>query len=96
LDESHDAGVFALSAREGREIFITEHAEYAPATLHEEYIRDKSKHLPIKILCNYYPNDDLDLLPVIKWRAHANLLFTNWLNYFVYQQTPYYIDSIPG
>lgn len=94
LSESGEAGIFALSARDGHEIFITGHAEYAPDTLHNEYIRDKEKDLPIEIPRNYYSNNDPDQLPVVKWRAHANLLFTNWLNYFVYQVTPYYIDSI--
>jgi homoserine O-succinyltransferase/O-acetyltransferase len=94
LSESREAGVFAISARDGREIYITGHAEYAPDTLHKEYVRDKTKNLPIEIPCNYYENDDPDKRPVVRWRAHANLLFSNWLNYFVYQLTPYYIDSI--
>ena len=94
LSESDDAGVYAMLAREGREIFITGHSEYAPETLDNEYKRDKAKNLPIEIPQNYYQDNDPDNPPIVRWRSHANLLFSNWLNYFVYQVTPYYIDSI--
>jgi len=86
--------VYAVLARDGREVFITGHSEYAPETLDNEYKRDVAKNLPIDIPQNYYPDNDPGKHPVIRWRSHANLLFSNWLNYFVYQVTPYYIDSI--
>jgi homoserine O-succinyltransferase len=94
LSESDEAGIYAVLAREGREVFITGHSEYAPETLDKEYKRDVAKNLPIDIPQNYYPGNDPGKHPVIRWRSHANLLFSNWLNYFVYQVTPYYIDSI--
>jgi len=94
LSESDDAGIYAVLARDGREVFITGHSEYAPETLDNEYKRDVAKNLPIDIPQNYYPGNDPNKHPVIRWRSHANLLFSNWLNYFVYQVTPYYIDSI--
>jgi homoserine O-succinyltransferase len=94
LSESDEAGIYAVLAREGREVFITGHSEYAPETLDNEYKRDVAKKLPIDIPQNYYPGNDPGKHPVIRWRSHANLLFSNWLNYFVYQVTPYYIDSI--
>jgi len=94
LSESDEAGVYAILAREGREIFITGHSEYAPETLDNEYKRDKAKNLPIELPQNYYQDNNPDNPPVVRWRSHANLLFSNWLNYFVYQVTPYYIDSI--
>lgn len=94
LSESSDAGVYMLMARKGREIFLTGHSEYSPNTLKDEYFRDKNKGLDIQIPRNYFPNDDATQEPQVKWRAHANLLFSNWLNYFVYQETPYDIKSI--
>jgi homoserine O-succinyltransferase len=94
LSESDDAGIYAVLAREGREVFITGHSEYAPETLDNEYKRDLAKKLPIEIPQNYYLDNDPGKPPVVRWRSHANLLFSNWLNYFVYQVTPYYIDSI--
>ena len=94
LSESEDAGVYMVMARKGREIFITGHSEYSPNTLKDEYFRDKNKGLDIQIPRNYFPNDDTTRDPQVKWRAHANLLFSNWLNYFVYQETPYDIKSI--
>ena len=81
-------------ARGGREFFITGHSEYAPLTLDGEYKRDVAKHLPIQLPQNYYRNDDPSQPPLVRWRAHANLLFTNWLNYYVYQTTPYDINAI--
>ena len=94
LSESKEAGLYMLMARGGREIFITGHSEYSPNTLKDEYFRDKNKGLEIQIPLNYFPNDDTAKEPQVKWRAHANLLFSNWLNYFVYQETPYDIKSI--
>lgn len=94
LSESDDAGVYMVMARNGREFFITGHSEYAPNTLHNEYVRDINKGLEIDPPCHYYPNDDPSQTPVVKWRAHANLLFNNWLNYYVYQETPYDISQI--
>ncbi len=94
LSESEEAGVYMVMARGGREIFVTGHSEYSPNTLDIEYRRDLEKGLPIGMPKNYYPNDDPRLPPVVTWRAHANLLFTNWLNYYVYQQTPYDIEKI--
>lgn len=89
LSESKEAGVYIVSARNGREVFITGHSEYAPETLGNEYMRDVAKKLPIEVPLNYYPNNDPTKPPVVRWRSHANLLFSNWLNYFVYQETPY-------
>ena len=94
LSESEDAGIYMLMARNGREIFITGHSEYSPNTLKDEYFRDKNRGLDIQIPQNYFPNNDTSKDPQVKWRAHANLLFSNWLNYFVYQETPYDIKSI--
>lgn len=94
LSESKDAGLYMAMARDGREFFISGHSEYAPYTLDTEYKRDVSKGLPIEIPANYYQDDNPDNKPVVRWRAHANLLFHNWLNYYVYQQTPYDIDEI--
>ena len=94
LSESDESGVYIVMARGGREIFITGHSEYSPYTLHNEYIRDLEKGLDIKVPCNYYKDDDPTKEPMVRWRAHANLLFTNWLNYYVYQQTPYNPEEI--
>ncbi len=94
LSESDEAGVFMVMARNGREFFITGHTEYAPDTLRNEYFRDLGKGLNPHIPCNYFPDDDPSKAPVVKWRAHANLLFTNWLNYYVYQETPFDISQI--
>lgn len=94
ISESEEAGVHIVTARNGREFFITGHSEYAPDTLDNEYKRDVAKGLPIKIPQNYYRDDNPENGPVVKWRGHANLLFANWLNYYVYQETPYNIDDI--
>jgi homoserine O-succinyltransferase len=94
LSESKEAGVYMVEARNGREFFITGHSEYSPMTLDTEYRRDLSKGLPIEMPHNYYQHDNPDKGVVVRWRAHANLLFTNWLNYFVYQETPYNIEDI--
>lgn len=94
ISESDEAGVHIVMARNGREFFITGHSEYAPNTLDNEYKRDVAKGLPIKIPQNYYRDDNPDNGPVVRWRGHANLLFSNWLNYYVYQETPYNINEI--
>ena len=94
ISESEEAGVHIVTARNGREFFITGHSEYAPDTLDNEYRRDVAKGLPIKIPQNYYRDDNPENGPVVKWRGHANLLFANWLNYYVYQETPYNINDI--
>ena len=89
-----EAGVHIVMARNGRDFFITGHSEYAPLTLDAEYRRDLAKNLPIKMPKNYYKDDNPDNSPLVTWRSTANLLFTNWLNYYVYQETPYNIDEI--
>jgi homoserine O-succinyltransferase len=94
LSESGDSGVYIVVARGGREFFITGHSEYAPETLHNEYLRDLKKGLPIDQPQNYYREDNLEKGIFVRWRAHANLLFTNWLNYFVYQETPFDLTAI--
>ena len=94
LASSEKAGVYAISTRGGRQIFITGHSEYDAGTLDKEYRRDVALGLPIKVPENYYADDDPDKAPVVRWRAHANLLYSNWLNYFVYQTTPYDIRDI--
>lgn len=94
LSESEESGVYMVMARNGREFYITGHSEYSPGTLDTEYKRDVHKGLPIEIPRNYYTDNDPAKKPLVRWRAHANLLFTNWLNYFVYQETPYDITQI--
>ena len=94
LASSKEAGVYALMNKKGRQIFVTGHSEYDPETLQNEYLRDKGLGLPITVPENYYPNDDDTQLPLVRWRSHGNLLFSNWLNYFVYQTTPYDIMTI--
>lgn len=94
IAESEVSGVSMVMARGGREIFITGHSEYAPLTLDTEYRRDLAKGLPIHMPVHYYEDDDPSRPPLVTWRAHGNLLFTNWLNYYVYQETPYNIDDI--
>ena len=91
--ETPEAGIFIVTAREGRELYVTGHLEYDPLTLDKEYRRDAAKGLPIAIPRNYYPNDDPSKQPVVRWRAHAHLFFSNWLNY-VYQETPYNLVSL--
>ena len=89
LAESEEVGVFLAIADEGRKIFVMGHPEYDRITLHKEYMRDKEKGLDIAVPKNYYPNDDCTQKPKLQWRSHANNLYTNWLNYYVYQMTPY-------
>lgn len=95
LAESEDAGIYILATKDGRHIFVTGHSEYDPLTLKGEYDRDVSKGLPIHIPRNYYPGDDPTRTPHVRWRGHANLLYSNWLNYYVYQVTPYDVNQIP-
>ena len=94
LAESEDAGIYAVSIKDGKQIFITGHSEYDAETLNKEYIRDKTAGLQIDVPKNYFPKDDDTKPPRVTWRSHANLLFSNWLNYFVYQTTPYNLDEI--
>ena len=94
LASSNEAGVYAISTAEGRQIFITGHSEYDADTLANEYFRDLNEGKPIEIPKNYFPEDNPQNEPIVTWRSHANLLFSNWLNYFVYQTTPYDIKEI--
>lgn len=94
LAESEKAGIYLIVGREGREVYVTGHPEYDNDTLKLEYIRDLEKGIEPDIPENYFPNDDADRSPVNLWRGHANLLFSNWLNYCVYQETPYKLDDI--
>ena len=94
LSTSEEAGVYAVMNKNGRSIFITGHSEYDADTLKAEYVRDLTQGKPIEIPKNYFPGDNPKKNPVVSWRAHANLLFSNWLNYFVYQTTPYDITSV--
>lgn len=94
LASSDDCGVYAVSSKGGRQIFITGHSEYDADTLKKEYLRDKSLGLPIDLPVNYFTDDDDTKEPIVRWRGHANLLFSNWLNYFVYQTTPYDIMDV--
>ena len=94
LASSEKAGVYAVTNKGGKQIFVTGHSEYDPETLKSEYLRDKSQGLPISVPENYFPNDDDTCEPIVRWRGHANLLFSNWLNYFVYQTTPYDLTTI--
>ncbi|MBO5285995.1 MAG: homoserine O-succinyltransferase [Clostridia bacterium] len=94
LAESEEAGVSIVASKDYRKIFIMGHSEYDTNTLLKEYLRDKNAGIPIDVPLNYFPNDDDTKYPVSKWRAHANLLFSNWLNYCLYQTTPYNIEEI--
>jgi homoserine O-succinyltransferase/O-acetyltransferase len=94
LSESEESGVYMVMAKNGREFYITGHSEYSPNTLDTEYKRDLAKGLQIDIPKNYYKDNDPKKTPLVRWRGHANLLFSNWLNYFVYQETPFDINQI--
>ncbi len=94
LASSELAGVYAVATDRGRQIFLTGHAEYDANTLREEYDRDVAANLPIEVPYNYFPGDDPTKDPIVSWRGHAHLLFSNWLNYFVYQTTPYDLREI--
>ena len=94
LAESEEAGLYAMCTEGGKQVFITGHSEYDRETLQLEYLRDKNLGLPIDVPKNYFPDDDDTKEPVVRWRSHANLLYSNWLNYLVYQSTPYEVDAI--
>ena len=94
LADSNEAGVYIVTTKKGRQIFVMGHSEYDADTLKNEYFRDLDKGMNPVIPANYFKNDDPKKKPVVKWRSHAHLLFSNWLNYFVYQITPYNIDEI--
>ena len=94
IAESEASGVYMVMARNGREFYITGHSEYSPLPLDYEYHRDLERGKNPSIPVNYYPNDDVSQPPIVRWKAHANLLFAHWLNYFVYQETPYDIRTI--
>jgi len=94
IAESKECGVSMVMAREGREFYITGHLEYAPNTLDNEYKRDKDIRDDVELPCHYYRDDNPNLEPLVTWRAHANLLYNNWINYYVYQETPFDINQI--
>jgi homoserine O-succinyltransferase/O-acetyltransferase len=92
LSYSEEAGVYIAASKDSRQVFVTGHSEYDPLTLKSEYDRDICRGLEIAVPKNYYPQDDPSQTPVVKWRSHASLLFANWLNYYVYQETPYKLE----
>ncbi|GMK38715.1 homoserine O-succinyltransferase [Paenibacillus sp. CCS19] len=92
LSESDESGIYIVASKDGKQVFVSGHSEYDPLTLKWEYDRDVSKGMDIEVPVNYFPNNDPKRLPRSSWRAHANLLFSNWLNYYVYQETPFEID----
>ena len=94
LSDSEEAGIYVIKTDGGRQIFVTGHSEYDQFTLKQEYDRDISRGLNIKVPKNYFPDDDPTKPPIVKWRGHANLLFSNWLNYYVYQETPYDLSQL--
>lgn len=93
MAESDEAGVYIVKSVDNKQIFVTGHSEYEADTLNQEYQRDKAKGLPIKVPKNYFPNDDDSMEPSANWRSHAHLLYSNWLNYYVYQVTPFLLDG---
>jgi len=93
ISTSNESGVNAVMAMDGRQFFMTGHSEYSRFTLDTEYKRDLMNNLPINIPANYYPGDDPSQEPIMRWRGHANLLISNWLNYYVYQETPFNLDQ---
>lgn len=94
LASSESAGVYCVATEGGKQVFVMGHSEYDPLTLKEEYDRDVSKGLDINVPVHYFPDNDPTKEPVVRWRAHANLLYCNWLNYFVYQTTPYDLNKL--
>jgi homoserine O-succinyltransferase/O-acetyltransferase len=94
VSESAEAGIYIVKTKRGRQIFVTGHSEYEPNTLKEEYERDLKKGLPIEMPVNYFPENDPSKPPMARWKSHANLLYYNWLNYYVYQITPFNINEI--
>lgn len=93
LAESDEAGVYMVATRDGRQVFVTGHSEYDPLTLKLEYDRDVNQGLPIAVPRNYFPDDDPSQPPLVRWRGHAHLLYSNWMNYYVYQETPYNLNA---
>ncbi|MCL2178711.1 MAG: homoserine O-succinyltransferase [Proteobacteria bacterium] len=94
LSESPQSGIFVVSSQNGRQIYATGHLEYDATTLQDEYLRDLSRGMPSQVPLHYYPEDDPQKAPLVKWRAHAHLFFSNWLNYYVYQETPYVLNGL--
>lgn len=94
LSESAEAGVYIAASKDGRQIFVTGHSEYDPLTLKGEYDRDVGKGLDIAVPKNYFPEDDPSREPLVRWKGHSNLLYCNWLNYYVYQETPFDLNEI--
>ena len=94
LAESVEAGIYIVGTIDDRQLFVTGHSEYDPHTLKKEYDRDVVANLPIAVPANYYPGDDPSREPIVRWRGHANLLFANWINYYVYQETPYDLNQL--
>ena len=94
LADSPESGLYIVASRDGRQIFVTGHSEYDADTLKYEYERDKARGMDTAIPENYFPEDDPTKPPMVKWRSHANLLYANWLNYYVYQETPYDLGKI--
>ena len=94
LAASEEAGLYAMSTQYGHQLFITGHSEYDPETLNLEYLRDKNAGMEIQVPKNYFPDDDDTKVPVVRWRGHANLLYSNWLNYIVYQTVPYDVMAV--
>lgn len=94
LSESEESGIYIVKALNGRQIFVTGHSEYDPLTLKTEYERDIAKGLSVKVPKNYFQDDDPLKDPIVRWRGHSNLLFYNWLNYYVYQETPYNLSDL--
>ena len=92
ISESKESGVYIVKTKNGKQIFVTGHSEYDPLTLKKEYDRDIGKGMKIDVPKNYYPNDDPTKEPTVKWRAHSHLLFANWMNYYVYQQTNFDLE----
>lgn len=94
LSESEEAGIYLVATKDGKHVFVTGHSEYDTCTLKWEYDRDVAKGLSIEVPKNYFPNNDPSRDPLVTWRAHANLLFSNWLNYYVYQETPFDLAAL--
>lgn len=94
IAQSSEAGVYLVASKDGRRVFVSGHCEYDPLTLDAEYRRDVSQGKPISVPKNYYPNNDPSCTPVVRWRGHGNLLFSNWLNYYVYQETPFDLANL--
>lgn len=94
LSESKEAGMYIIATKGGRQIFVTGHSEYDTMTLKSEYDRDLNSNLKVDIPKHYFPNDDMSKTPLSRWKGHANLLFLNWLNYYVYQETPYDLNKL--